>query len=349
MAINVPFVDLKKTPGTGIPFVDFDSNNPAPIQNIGGIIDSNTLNSKPNNYRPQVRADQRESAATPGGNVLGSSTGSPGGSSAADLAYLNNQEGLLRSLLGRSQTTLDQGLANLSDSYNREVSGANQQRSRVLGDFGMQREDTTKAKQTALNRVDTNARVLNNSLRQILGLAGGSGSSAYQYAAPNAVARQSSGERNDVLSNFAANDRDISIAESRATEDFSKLLDDLARQRSEKEQQLRSGVIESEQNTNRSLAELSAQRSALQGKNYSQSLAAQQPYANAISERQSQLDNLFNQFRSPTLSAAPVNVQAPTLRDYMVEGAGITGSAQQPTYDRYYNPLRRDEEEQPLY
>lgn len=28
--VNVPLVDIKRTPGTGIPFIDFDSNNPKP-------------------------------------------------------------------------------------------------------------------------------------------------------------------------------------------------------------------------------------------------------------------------------------------------------------------------------
>jgi hypothetical protein len=64
-----------------------------------------------------------------GGSVGG---GGATGYNPADLAYLDNQAGLLRQMLGRTGNTLNQGLANLTDSYNREVGVANQRRSRAL-------------------------------------------------------------------------------------------------------------------------------------------------------------------------------------------------------------------------
>ena len=281
-------------------------------------------------------------------SVLGAQTGSSGTYNPADLAYLDSQAGILRDMLGRSQNALNQGLTNLNDSYNRQVGSANQQRSRALEDFGVQREDTTRAKQEALGKVDTNARTLNDSLRRILGMAGGSESSAYQYAAPNAVARQASGERNDVLSGYAENDRSIGLAERRAEEDFASLLSDLAAQRGQKESELRTGILENEQDTNRSLADIAAQRSALQGGGYAAALAAQRPYADAISSRQSQLDNLFNQFRNPVLTPKAVNVQKPELRDYLVDRAGINAQQQAPTTDAYspYSPFLKKQQEE---
>src|SRR5687767_3406550 len=147
-----------------------------------------------NNPQPQVRgASTTRSQGTRNegsGNAETpptlSGTGSGGGSSynPADLAYLDSQSGHLRDMLGRSQVALNQGLTGLDDSYNREVGSANQQRSRALENYGVQREDSTRAKQEAVGQVDTNARVLNDSLRRILGMAAGSDSSAYQYAAP---------------------------------------------------------------------------------------------------------------------------------------------------------------------
>lgn len=285
-----------------------------------------------------------ETPPTAGGDFLGSNTAG----SAADLAYYDSQEGILRGMLGKSQNTLNQGLTNLSDSYNRETGNANLQRSRAMENFGVQREDMTNGKQEALGQVDTNARTLNDSLRRILGMASGSSSSAYQYAAPNAVARQASGQRNNVLSDYAGNERDLSLAENRATQDFGSLLEELSRKRNQEESDLRAGVIETDQNTNQSLADLAAKRAQAQGAGYATARAAQQPYAAAINSGQSQLDSLFERFRSPVLSTRQVDVQTPQLRDYMVDRAGINAANQggQQQYSPYSNFLRKPDEEQ---
>src|ERR1044072_3267701 len=226
-----------------------------------------------------------------GGAGGGSAAG--GTNSADELAYYDSQQNQLRDLLGRTQNTLNQGITNLTDSYNREVSGANQKRSRALEDFQIQREDTTRDKQTALGKVDTNARTLNDSLRRILGQASGSDSSAYQYAAPNAVAREASGKRNSVLSDYAENDRNISLSEKRATDDFQSLLDDLARQRGERERDLRTGVLESEQDLNAKLADVAGRRASAAGGGFASIRAAQSPYESATNDRRAQIDHLL--------------------------------------------------------
>lgn len=284
---------------------------------------------------------------TPTSVFNGSSNRSSSDSTGAELAYYDNQSSLLRDMLSRTQTALNQGLTGLSDSYNREVGGANTQRSRALENYDVQRQDTTRAKQEALGQVDTNARVLNDSLKRILGMASGSDSSAYNIAAPNAVARQASGERGEVLSDHAENDRNIALAEKRATEDFASLLEDLSRQRGQREQELRSGVLEQEQGINRNLADVAAEKARAQGLGYGAAMAMQQPYAAAVNERQGQLDSLFERFRSPTLTARPVEVQTPQLRDYMVDRAGINATAQggQQQYTPYSNFLRKPDDE----
>lgn len=338
-------------------FVGSKESNPI-FKNPTGQSSSNKKSDKDQykyqGYDESTKSTAEQQAASNAslyGGYGGSGGASGGGSgsdySAEDLAYLDSQANSLRNLLSRSGNTLNQGLSNLNDSYNREVSSANQQRSRALEDFGTQREDTTRAKQEALGKIDTNARVLNDSIRRLLGLASGSGSSAYQYAAPNAVARQASGERNNVLSDYAENDRNIALSEKRAGEDFATLLDDLARQRNQKESDLRSGVLENEQGINEQLANIAAQRVAATGGGYGATMAAQRPYADAISSRQSQIDALFDKFRSPMLTAKAVDVQTPQLRDYIVDKAGVTqNQASQQQYSPYSSFLRKNNDEQ---
>lgn len=319
------------------PGADRTAHNQKNVKNSGSGNKDTKNNGKPN---------KPETPANPGDN-LGLSGGGSGGSG-AELAYYDTQERGLRNQLNRSALALNQGLANLGDSYNREVGKANAQRSRALEDFGIQREDTINAKQDALGRVDMNARTLNDSLRRTLAMAGGSNSSAYLYAAPNAVAREASGNRNDVLSDYADNERSLGLAERRAGEDFENLLGELQRDRNTQERDLRSGVFENQQSIDQQLAELSAKRSAARGDGFAASAAAQQPFIDSINNRQSQIDSLFDRYRSPQLQARDLKVETPQLRDYMVDKAAINSNAgaQQQQYSPYSNFLRRSEDEQ---
>ena len=92
-----------------------------------------------------------------------------------DQSYLNDQEGLLRGMLGKYDTTLNQGKTSIQDSYNKEATRANQQRSQAMEDFNVKREDTTRAKVNAVGQANTNSRTLADSVRRILGMASGSG------------------------------------------------------------------------------------------------------------------------------------------------------------------------------
>lgn len=257
-----------------------------------------------------------------------------------DINYLNDEETFTRSLLNSIRRTLDNGLTSINDSYNKEQSSANAQRSRALEDYGIQRDDTTRKKGDALGKVDTNARTLSNSVRRMLGMASGSDSSAFNQTAPDAVARLASGERTNVLGDFGENFRALELSEKRATDDFAALLEDLAAQRNQRESGLRGDIIEREQGVNSSLAEIARQRALLQGGGYTGVKAAMQPYKDAISGGQSQLDSLFEKYRTP-YSVKPVNVEKPELRDYTVDRANINANQQAGTTDDPYSYFRR--------
>lgn len=289
-----------------------------------------------------------------GGDTSSGSYYGGGGSSASGattdpqaLAFYDTQIGNLQRQMGRADTALNQGLVNLMNSYNSESSKANTARSRALEDFGMQRDDTGRAKDKAIDKVNTNARVLADSLRRRIGLASGSGSSAYQVAAPKAVARQASGERTDVLGDFAQNYRALDTAEKRAEQDFTELLDDLLRQRQSRELGLRQGIEGQKSAIASQLADLAGRKAQASGGSYASIVAAMQPYLNEISARESTIDSLFNQFTSP-YNVKQVNVQKPELKDYLVDRAAIQSNEQSGTEDPYApygNQLKQDEEE----
>jgi len=280
-----------------------------------------------------------DSAYSGGGN---NNSGGGGGTS-QDVAQYDSLIGQLQGQLGRADTGLNQGLTGLNDSFNRESSRANEQRSRALEGFETQRTDTTNDKLKAVGTVNSNARNLADSVRRILGLASGSGSSAYQFAAPNAVARTASTQRSGVNDTFGKNFRALDTAEDNAKVDFQNLLDDLSEQRNSKESGLRAGVIENKNSISQRLASAANDRARLTGAN---GVAAQQPFLNDINSRNAELDGLFARFRTP-YNIKPVNVQTPDLAKYTTDRASINANNQggNSPYSPYAQPLKRKFEE----
>lgn len=295
----------------------------------------------------QVNAPSKTNGAAEVTDPYGYGGGGGSGASADDLNYLNDQESLLQRQLQSARRTLGDSLTAVNDNYNKEVGSANGQRSRALENFGMQREDTQRGKDGALSQVDMGARTLANSLRQRIGLASGSSSSAYKIAAPNAVARDASMKRTGVMDSYGKNFRDLEVSEKRAVADFQSLLDDLARQRKQREQGVRSDVLTQEQEINRNLAEVARQRALAQGGGYDQVKQAMSPYSDAINSRQDQLDSMFSKYRQ-AYKVNPVKVQTPQLRDYTVDRSAINANEQAQTEDPYapYSPFLKAEDDQ---
>jgi hypothetical protein len=179
-------------------------------------------------------------------------------------------------------------------------------------------------------------------------MASGSGSSAYQVTAPGAVARDASLNSQGVQENFGRNFRDLSLAEGDAEDSYKSLLGDLSAQKNTRESGLRGGVMEQQNSIAGQRADLARQRAIAQGGDYNSARAASAPYQAQISERQNQLDGLFNKFRTP-YEAKPLQAKQVNLRDYMVDRTKVGGAQPASPTDPYSNYLRpRSEDEDQL-
>lgn len=238
------------------------------------------------------------------------------------LGFLNDQEGNLRGLLGMIGQQRDQGLTAIGDDFDRESSRANERQSQALQGYATQREDTNKSKLEGFNKVNTNARTGLQSLQRILGMAAGTGSSAFKIAAPGAVSRDATMRRNDVNETYGQNLRDIDTAENNTKISFKNLLDDLLRQRKGKESDLLRGINQQEQEVYGDLADVATQRAQANGGNYAAARAAAAPYQAEINNRKANLANIFNQYRTP-YTVQDVKVETPDLKDYTVDRAEL--------------------------
>lgn len=258
-------------------------------------------------------------AATETAATLGTSGVTPR-TSAADASAARTQQNL-RDYLDRIGTTRTQGVAGIGDEKNKALSESNLSRSRALEDFATRRLDTEGARDKALGNVDRNARTLADSVRRILGLASGSGSSAFQLAAPSAIGRYASQQRGDVLGQYGQNFRDLATSEGRATKDFElqqKSIEDEYRKR---ERDFLASLLEKEQQAYADIND-----------------------ATNVNAKQAELDALFNQYRTP-YSVSPVNVNVPKLSDYVVDPATINRQ-QGVTQDPYSQSIRKRFEDQ---
>ncbi len=328
-SIADPNVDL-------IPGIDNPFNNKASV----APTDSS---SKPLNLQPYTMGDAP--TVSTGGSGGGGGSSAPA-YSAEDLAYIDDQIAQLTGQKARIASGLQTGLTGLEDSYNKNVSTQNQARSRALEDFDTKTGDTTRNKDAALDRVNTNARVLSDSLRRKLGMASGSDSSAYQITAPGAVARDASADRTGVVEDYGVNFRNLDTAKKRADTDFSNLLEDLKAQKRTSEMGLRQGILEQENSVDTQLADAARQRAGLLGGGYNAAKLASAGYESGINNRNAQIDSLFNQYRNP-YTIKPVDVQKVSLRDYLVDKAAIQTNQAAGTQDPYapYTPQRQEDDQ----
>ena len=317
---------------------------------MAGIIEAgaNLYSGVNNMYDQFLAAAGGAGQSNSGGSYPTSSgeySGGGGGRSSADseeLALYDSQLSQLQKQLDRTGTGLSQGLKGLSDSYNKEKSSANLQRGRAIEGFNTQRTDTTTDKLGSIGQVNNNARNLANSVRRILGLASGSGSSAYQFAAPNAIAKTASVQRTNVNDTYGRNFRDLDTAEGRAKVDFQNLLNDLSEQKKTRESSLRAGVLENRNDISGRLAQVAAERARLAGGGAGGIREAQQRYISDIDSRNRSIDSLFERFRTP-YNVKAVNVQKPDLAKYTVDRQAINANNQggNSAYSPYAQPLKK--------
>jgi hypothetical protein len=189
--------------------------------------------------------------------------------------------------------------------------------------------------------------MLADSLRQRIGLASGSGSSAYQVAAPRAVQRQASTQRGDVLTDYSANFQELDKNNRRSEADFSSLLEDLGRQKSQREGGV-IGDIESQRNQIReNQGRVAAERAQLLGGGYDGVRSAMQPYEQQIAGGESLIDSIYSKYASK-YKVNPIQERKTNLRDYAVDRAAVRDNAATGNQNEYapYRPFNEEEETQ---
>ena len=305
---------------------------------------------------PRVNADDESGSTQIGLNGVTSggaytSGGGAGGASRApaysqeDLAYLDSQMGNLNNQYGRTDTTLRDALDAVLQNYNKELGGANLTRGRNIEDFNTKTQVSEQGRGRELGKVDTNARMLANSLRQRLGL--GAGASSAQNVAGEAVARQASEQRGDVLGDYAANFMELDTNKRRSEEDYNSMLKELDTQKLQREGGVR-GDIETQRNSIReNQGRIAGEKAKLLGGGYTGVRSAMAPYDAKIAGGESLIDSIYSKYAAK-YNVNPLQTRNTNLRDYATDNVAVRDQAQGgEEYSPYKNPFQEDEE-QPL-
>lgn len=311
-----------------------------PLGDVSGV-QYQTEGSIPTSPQEQSTQDSLSNNIN-GLNGAGSGSGTGSSYNEDDLRTLERSLSNYQGLLGDVGIFQERANQNLLDSYNTNVNSANTRNARQVADFKTQRGDNRDSQNKALGGVDTNARTLINSLRRIMGQAGGANSSAYNIAAPNAVSRQASQQRNNVQSTYGRNERDLDQASLRTSEDFSTLLASLLKQRNDNQSSLNTQFATERQGINNTLSGISGDIASLKG---GSAFDATQPYFNEFNRLQDQITGYASDGRT-AVNADPVRDYSTNLQDYTVDRQAINANrTQQSNYSPYSQFLQRDEEE----
>ena len=294
--------------------------------------------------------DHQNLLARPGGGGGGGGGSSPS-YSREDLAYIDGQLAALNNQYGRLDTTERNSLDAVEQRYNQQLGETNQARGRAIEDFNTKFQVSDQGRQKSLGQVETNARTLADSLRRRIGMASGSGSSAYQVTAPGAVAQQASDQRANVLDDYSQNFLALETDKKRAEEDFEKALTGLSNWKNESTMGVKNDIGLKRNEITEAQGRAAGERAKLMNGGYAGIRSAMAPYEQQINERNSFLDGLYDKYASK-YQAKPVQVANTQLRDYAVDKAAVADNTARGNTNEtapYRTYLDEEENVNPLY
>ncbi len=234
-------------------------------------------------------------------------------------AYYGTVADRLKSVLGTLPATEQQGRTKVEDNYRLGASNLNQGFSNTLRDIGIKRDQAVADKTKTLAGIDSNVSNTVDSFKRLLAL-GHAGNSAFAHDfVPTATARVGSQQRGQAFDTFGTNARALDISQGDAQQQHDNGIADLGRQKNDALYGLESGVEQNRQSLIDQLSMALYQQQLASGGGAAGVKTALAPFSDQVNSSLAKLQQLFEQYRNPTLSVAPVNVQTPNLATYTAD------------------------------
>lgn len=249
----------------------------------------------------------------------------------AVLASYDQAIGNTNSAIGRLGTQLNSGNSAIDASYQNALNQLLLGRNQSQATYNTNKQQTAHDYVSAKNTIGANAGQSLSGVQRLLGSRGAGGGSAYNQAAPEAVTRQATLQRNDVGNTFGQNNQALDTNWGNYVTGYDNSVLDVNSQHDQQRQGLQNSIETNRASLLQTLAQLSAQRDVVGGGN---GVGAAQPFLDqANAALNSQAD----------YHVAPINYQtqaynAPALSTYAANPqAAPTYQGQSPTND-FFSP-----------
>jgi len=239
--------------------------------------------------------------------------------------------GNTNSAIDRLGSQFTSGNSAIDSSYQNALNQLLLGRNQSQNAYDTSKQQATQGYVGAKNTIGTNAGASLQGLQRLLGSRGAGGSSAFNQAAPEAVARQATQQRAEAGNQFGQNNQALDTNWNNYLTGYNNSVADVGNQRDQQRQGLQSNIENNRATLLQSLAQLTAQRSQAQGGN---GVAESQPFldqANGILNAQS------------SYNVAPINYQtqaynAPDLASYTTNPQAAPTFQGQPAQNDYFSP-----------
>lgn len=284
-----------------------------------------TLSDRYNNYvRDAYSNFLRDSASQGGGGSSGGSSGST--VNGADLASYDQSANNIQAAINRLGGQKSVGERNINDAYNSSFN-------KLMGEFaiGKRNYDTTKTQQSqdfvkTKNQINSSVGTNLTGLRRLLASRGAGASSAYDFVAPEAAARQGTLQRSDAADTFGRNQQALDTNWNDYTTGVEQNKKELEQQKSANLRGLESTINQNRASLLQNLANIRAQRAAAAG---GSPTAAAQPYLDEANGLLSAADALGLQYANPVVRVNnPTVYNAPDLQEYTMGRTAQIGTPQ---------------------
>jgi len=254
------------------------------------------------------------------------------------VAYYDDQETAARQALDRLNAQRGIGQGNIAGSYQSALNSLLSSNGQAERDAGITKQRTIDDNVAARSTVDQTVARQAQGLRRLLG----NSSSAAQFAAPLAVARQGNQQQGAIQTSFGRNLQNIDIADEDRKRAFGSAQEDLNRQRTAQENQLNAGLLQTEAGLNETLSNIALQKAQARGQNYAQARGVLTPYNDRVSSLLSQIDQLG---ANPAIAAKNVAFTAPSLDQYNTSGIKVAQgqTPAQQSAGQYFNIFGEDQ------
>lgn len=287
-------------------------------QQSGTGIAGTTLQSGGTGYAGTPSIPDQYGNYTPYGTAAtGTGTGNT-----ADIAAYQDQINSLNGLLGRADTSLQNGTNSINRNFGNgqlrlqdQLNGQNQK-------YDQQQGMNDKGYQGNLNTINSQARNGYNSLQALLGGTGSAG----EILAPAAVSQDAGAKTQNASDSYAQNLQALGLARKDAKQQYDSSFNDLQSQKNSKLSSLINSIDNQKIAYQQQIGQANNALNIARGGNY-QTPTAQN---DAIAALMAQQDGLDTQFADPTYQMQNITGQDPTLASYQAKAAQVGSNSNQP-------------------